>query len=43
MLFFKKLSAREYTVFVFDYLCFEVVGRCPQHSHFMKRPNEDEE
>jgi hypothetical protein len=43
MIFFKKLSAREYIVAVFDYSCCEVVGRCPQHPHFMKRPDEDEE
>jgi hypothetical protein len=29
LLFFKKLTAREYRVVVFDYSCCEVVGRCP--------------
>jgi hypothetical protein len=42
MLFFKKLGAKEYRVVVFDYSCSEVVGRCPQHPHSMKRPDEDE-
>jgi hypothetical protein len=30
LLFFKKLTAMEYRVVVFDYLCCEVVGRCPE-------------
>jgi hypothetical protein len=31
LFFFRKLSAREYKVVVFDYACREIVGRCPQH------------
>jgi hypothetical protein len=42
MLFFKKLSARDYKVVVFDYSCCEVVGRCPQHPKSMRRLQEDE-
>jgi hypothetical protein len=34
---FKKLTAREYMVVVFDYSCCEVVGRCPEHPHSMRR------
>ena len=37
MLFFKKLSAKEYKVVIFDYSCCEVVGRCPQHPECSKR------
>jgi hypothetical protein len=37
LLFFKKLTAREYRVVVFDYSCCEVVGRCPEHPRSMRR------
>jgi hypothetical protein len=43
MLFFKKLSARDYKVVVFDYSCCEVVDRCPQHPKSTRRLQEDEE
>jgi hypothetical protein len=37
LLFFKKLTTREYRVVVFDYSCCEVVGRCPEHPRSMRR------
>jgi hypothetical protein len=37
LLFFKKLTAREYRVVVFDYSCCEVVGRCPEFPRSMRR------
>jgi hypothetical protein len=37
ILFFKKLTAREYRVPFFDYSCCEVVGRCPEHPRSMRR------
>jgi hypothetical protein len=43
LLFFKNLTAREYRVVVFDYSCCEVVGRCPEHPHSMRRLQTDEE
>jgi hypothetical protein len=43
LLFFKKLTAREYRVVVFDYSCCEVVGMCPEHPHGMRRLQADEE
>jgi hypothetical protein len=43
LLFFKKLTAREYRVVVFDYSCCEVVGRCPEHPRSMRRLRADEE
>jgi hypothetical protein len=42
-MFFKKLTAREYRVVVFDYSCCEVVGRFPEHPHSMRRHQADEE
>jgi hypothetical protein len=43
LLFFKKLTAREYRVVVFDYSCCEVVGRCPKHPRSMRRLQAAEE
>jgi hypothetical protein len=43
LLFFKKLTAREYRVVIFDYSCCEVVGRCPEHPHSMRRLQAAEE
>jgi hypothetical protein len=43
LLFFKKLTAKEYRVVVFDYSCCEVVGRCPEHPHSMRRLQADKE
>jgi hypothetical protein len=43
LLFFKKLTAKEYRVVVFDYSCCEFVGRCPEHSRSLRRLQEDEE
>jgi hypothetical protein len=37
LLFFKKLTPKEYRVVVFDYSCCEVVGMCPDHPKSMKR------
>jgi hypothetical protein len=37
LLFFKKPSRKEYRVIVFDYSFCEVVGRCPEHPHCMRR------
>jgi hypothetical protein len=36
LLFFKKLTPKEYRVVVFDYSCCEVVGMCPNHPESMK-------
>jgi hypothetical protein len=43
LLFFKKLTAREYRVVVFDYSCCEVVGRCPEHPRSTRRLQAAEE
>jgi hypothetical protein len=46
LLFFKKLTAREYReyrVVVFDYSCCEVVGRYPKHPRSMRRLQSAEE
>jgi hypothetical protein len=43
LLFFKKLTAREYMVVIFDYSCCEVVGRCLEHPRSMRRLQADEE
>jgi hypothetical protein len=43
MLFFKKLSAREYTLIILDYSWCEVVGRYLQHPDSRKRPDDDGE
>jgi hypothetical protein len=43
LLFFKKLSAKEYRVVVFDYSCYEVVGRCLEHPRSMRWLQVDEE
>jgi hypothetical protein len=43
LLFFKKLTAKEYRVVVFDYSCCEVVGRCPKHPRSMRRLQAAEE
>jgi hypothetical protein len=43
LLFFKKLTAREYRVVVFDYSCCEVVGGCPEHPRIMRRLQAAEE
>jgi hypothetical protein len=43
LLFFKKLTAREYRVVVFDYSCCEVVDRCPEHPRSMRRLQATEE
>jgi hypothetical protein len=43
LLFFKKLTAREYRVVVFDYSCYEVVGRFLEHPRSMRRLQADEE
>jgi hypothetical protein len=43
LLFFKKLTAREYRVVVFDYSSCEVVGRCPEHPRSMRRLQANEE
>jgi hypothetical protein len=43
LLFFRKLTAREYRVVVFDYSYCEVVGRCPEHPCSMRRLQADEE
>jgi hypothetical protein len=45
LLFFKKLTAKEYrvVVVVFDYSCCEVVGRCPEYPGSMRRLQADEE
>jgi hypothetical protein len=43
LIFFKKLSAKEYRVVVFDYSCCEVIGRCPEHPRSMRRLQADEE
>jgi hypothetical protein len=40
---FKKITAKDYRVVVFDYPCCEVVGMCPQHPKSMRRLQEDEE
>jgi hypothetical protein len=37
LLFFKKLTAREHRVVVFNYSCCKVVGRCPEHPRSMRR------
>jgi hypothetical protein len=44
LMFFKKLTTREYRMVVFDYCCCEFVGRCPEHPRSMRRlPAADEE
>jgi hypothetical protein len=43
LVFFKKLTAREYRVVVFDYSYCEVVGGYPEHPHSMRRLQVDEE
>jgi hypothetical protein len=43
LLFFKKLTAREYRVVIFDYSCCEVVGRCSEHPRSMRRLHADDE
>jgi hypothetical protein len=43
LLFFKKLTAKEYRVVVFDYSCCEVIGRCPEHPRSMRRLQVDDE
>jgi hypothetical protein len=43
LVFFKKLTEKEYRVVVFDYSRCEVVGRCPEHPRSMRRLQEDEE
>jgi hypothetical protein len=43
LLFFKKLTTKEYRVVVFDYSCCEVVGRCPEHPRSMRRFHAGEE
>jgi hypothetical protein len=37
LMFFKKLTAKEYKVAVFDYSYYEVVGRCPKHPRSTRR------
>jgi hypothetical protein len=43
LLFFKKLTAKDYSVAVFDYSYCEVVGRYPKHPRSMRRLQADEE
>jgi hypothetical protein len=43
LMFFKKLTAREYRVVVLDYSCCELVGRCPEHPRSMRRLQAAEE
>jgi hypothetical protein len=43
LMFFKKLTAREYRVVIFDYSCCELVGRCPEHPCSMRRLHAAEE
>jgi hypothetical protein len=43
VLFFKKLSTKEYKVVIFYYSCCKVVGRCPEHPRSMRQLHVDEE
>jgi hypothetical protein len=36
LMFFKKLTAKECRVVIFDYYCCEVVSRCPEHPRSMR-------
>jgi hypothetical protein len=43
LLFFKKLTTREYRVIVFDYSYCEVVSRCLEHPRSIRRLQAAEE
>jgi hypothetical protein len=43
LMFFKKLTTKEYSVVVFDYSFCEVVGRCPEQPRSMRRLQAEEE